>query len=283
MNTSTLPLVRTVVGQTASAQRQVKQTTAEGLDIARIVVDVDGFGVPLYTARPAGSHDDDLAVLLLLSESFGMHPYIEDVARRLAHDGYLVVLPDLMARQGDPADYPDPNVLVAELLSRIPDAQVMGDLDAALDWAVGHGGDSARVGIMAFSWGGRWAWLYATRRRLRAGVIWYGVLDDSTVGLLPPKTLAPLNPVDVAADLQTPVLGLYASDDAVIPVSAVENMRARLDERPVDAPDVEFVIYPGAVHGFHADFRDDYDEHAATDSWKKALTWLHEHGLDTNR
>ncbi|MEU0156674.1 dienelactone hydrolase family protein [Micromonospora fulviviridis] len=276
---TTLEPVREVVGLTPGAQQHVKQTSADGLDIARISIDVEGFPVPAYTARPGGREGDALPVLLVAGESFGLHPHLEDVTRRLAHEGYLAIAPDLMARQGDPADHPDINDLLATVLHKIPDEQVMNDLDAVRSWAVRHGGDEQRVGFVAFSWGGRWAWLYSARTALAAGVVWYGVLDDSLPGLLPDRSLAPTNPVEIADTIQTPVLGLYAGKDAVIPVSALETVQQALARRPENAPAAELVVYPDTVHGFHADFRDDYDADAAADSWDRALRWLRNHNL----
>ena len=261
----------------ANSESTTITTDARGLDTARITVPVAGFDVPVYTARPAGG--DHLPVVLVLSETYGLHPYIQDVTRRFAKEGYLAVAPDLMARQGDPATFADVGELVTELLQHIPDEQVMTDLDGVLGWAFAHGGDRRRAGVSGFSWGGRWTWLYAARTALAAAVSWYGVLDDTRSGLFPDKRLFPRQPVDLAAELKTPVLGLYAGRDAVVTPDTVDTMRAALAARPDAGPRVEFVMYPGAVHGFFADYRDDYDEAAATDGWKRAVAWLREHGV----
>lgn len=252
-------------------------TDSTNLDTARIVVEVNGFDVPAYTARPQGGRN--LPILLVLSEAFGLHPYIEDVTRRFAKQGYLAVAPDLMARQGDPSSFDDIDKLVTDLLQRIPDEQALADVDAVLNWAKANGGDPARVGVNGFSWGARWTWLYAARTKLSAAIAWYGVIDDTPSGLYPDRTLAPRHPIDIVGELKTPVLGLYAALDAVIPVSEVDDMKKKLAERPDGAPEVEFVVYPDAVHGFFADYRADYHPTSAADAWQRALAWLHEHGV----
>ncbi|WP_405984123.1 dienelactone hydrolase family protein [Streptomyces sp. NBC_00872] len=278
MSTRNLALERVVRAASPAAEKTVVHTGGEGLDIARVPITVAGDEVILYTARPAGG--TNLPVVIVLTEAFGMHPYIEDVTRRFAHEGYLAVTPDLMARQGDAAAFVDDvDRLVSELLQHIPDEQVMADIDAAVKWAVANGGDSTRVGVNGFSWGGRWAWLHAAHARLNAAVSWYGVLDDASSGLYPGRELFPRHPIDLAAELKTPVLGLYAEKDAVIPVAGVTGMKAALEARPADAPEVEFTVYPGAVHGFHADYRDDYSPVAAPDGWQRALGWLRRHGV----
>lgn len=261
----------------AAAQKTLIHTDAAGLDTARITVEVNGFEVPAYTARPAGG--SDLPIILVLSEAFGLHPYIEDVTRRFAKQGHLAVAPDLMARQGDPSSFEDIGKLVTELLQRIPDEQALNDVDAVLAWAKANGGDPARVGVAGFSWGARWTWLYAARTPVSAAVAWYGVIDDTASGLYPDRALAPTHPIDVAGELKAPVLGLYAALDAVIPVTEVDAMKKKLAERPAGAPEVEIVVYPDAVHGFFADYRDDYHPTAATDSWQRALAWLRAHGV----
>jgi carboxymethylenebutenolidase len=271
-------LERVVPAASAAARSTVVHTGSEGLDVARIPLRVAGHELSLYTARPAGR--DNLPVVVVLSEAFGMHPYVEDVTRRFAHEGYLAVAPDLMSRQGDPADFgADVDRLVSDLLQRIPDRQVMDDIDATVAWAVANGGDSRRVGVNGFSWGGRWTWLYAAHARVAAAVAWYGVLDDTTSGLHPDRELFPRHPIDLVGDFRTPVLGLYARQDAIIPVADVAAMRAALRTRATGVPEVDFVVYPEAVHGFHADYRDDYHPVAGPDGWKLALDWLGRHGV----
>ncbi|MER6442336.1 dienelactone hydrolase family protein [Streptomyces sp. NPDC001185] len=270
-------LLRLVPAASPSAAATVRQTGAEGLDVERVPLTVAGHETHLYTARPSGG--SDLPVVVVLSEAFGMHPHIEDVTRRFAYQGYLAVAPDLMSRHGDPSSFDDVDRLVTDLLQHIPDRQVLADIDATVDWATANGGDAKRVGVNGFSWGGRWTWLYAAHARRAAAVSWYGVLDDTTSGLHPSRELFPRHPIDLAAELKTPVLGLYAQHDAVVPVSGVAAMRSELDARPAESPEVEFVVYPDAVHGFHADYRDDYGPAAAADGWKRALDWLRRHGV----
>ncbi|WP_410595619.1 dienelactone hydrolase family protein [Amycolatopsis sp. lyj-23] len=260
-----------------TAATTVIHTSPAGLATSRVAIPGSGHDVPAYVARPEGT--GTLPVVLVLSESFGLHPYLEDVTRRFAHEGYLAIAADLMAPQGDPDDFADVDRLVTELLQRIPDEQVMSDLDAVLHWATAHGGDATRVGVNGFSWGARWTWLFAARRQFAAAVSWYGVLDDSVSNLQPDRALFPRHPIDLVGELRTPVLGLYAGKDAVIPEATVEAMRLALAARATPAPEVEFVVFPGAAHGFFADYRDEYSATDAPVAWARALGWLREHGV----
>ena len=210
----------------------------------------------------------------MTSEIFGVHEYIADVARRFAKAGYFAIAPELFVRQGDAGSYGEVAKLVAEVISKVPDAQVMGDLDATLAWAKAEGADTSRSGITGFCWGGRITWLYSAHNsQLRAGVAWYGRL----VGASTPLT--PKHPVDVVASLNGPVLGLYGEKDTGIPQDTVEKMKAALATGSAAAKKSEFVGYPDAPHAFHADYRPSYRKEAADDGWKRCLAWFKSHGV----
>ena len=225
--------------------------------------------VPAYLARPeAGAN---WPVVLVVQEIFGVHEHIRDVCRRLARQGYLALAPELYVREGDPKTAPDIDTILKTIVPRVPDAQVMADLDAAADRAVAEGGDPARVAITGFCWGGRIVWLYAAHsRRLRAGVAWYGRLTGAV------SDNTPRHPEDVAAEIAAPVLGLYGGADPGIPLETIERMRERLKAAGKEA---EIVVYPGAPHGFHADYRPSYRKDAAEDGWRRLLDWLKHHGV----
>ncbi len=182
------------------AQTAIK-TPADGLTAGEVTIDVAGFKMPAYRAQPAGQ--TGLPVVLVLSEIFGVHEHIADVARRFAKAGYLAIAPELFVRQGDAQSYGEIAKLQAEVISTVPDAQVMGDLDAAVAWAAANGGNTDKLGVTGFCWGGRQVWLYAAHNpKVKAGVAWYGRrVCDST-------PLFPRQPVDVAGQLNGPVLGL---------------------------------------------------------------------------
>ena len=111
--------------------------------------------------------------------------------------GYLAIAPELFVRQGDAQSYGEIAKLMAEVIAKVPDAQVAGDLDAALDWAGANGGDLARVGVTGFCWGGRQTWLYtAHSKRVKAGVAWYGRIVGAN------NELTPKNPIDIAGQLK---------------------------------------------------------------------------------
>ncbi|HZF83579.1 MAG TPA: dienelactone hydrolase family protein [Burkholderiaceae bacterium] len=253
-----------------AAQTAIK-TSDEGLKAGPIKYAVNGFDVPAYAAAPAGK--TGLPVILVIQEIFGVHEYIADTCRRFAKLGYLAIAPELYARQGDPKGYTDIPKLQAELVSKVPDAQVMGDLDGALAWAKANGGDTARAGITGFCWGGRIVWLYAATGKVKAGVAWYGRL----VGQASENT--PKHPIDVAASLQAPVLGLYGGKDQGIPLDTVDKMKAALATGTPAAKASQFVVYPEAGHAFHADYRPSYLQSAAEDGWKRALAWFKQHGV----
>ncbi|GAB2455824.1 dienelactone hydrolase family protein [Comamonas humi] len=251
------------------------QTPATGLTAGTIRYSVDGFEVPAYHAAPAGKKN--LPVVLVIQEIFGVHEYIADTCRRLAHAGYLAIAPELYARQGDPRKYTDIPALQREVVSKVPDAQVLGDLDGALAWAAAHGGNTAKAAITGFCWGGRVTWLYATSGRVKAGVAWYGRVEGT------PNASTPLHPVDLANALKAPVLGLYGGKDQGITLDSVDAMKQALAKAGAGgnaaAKGSQFHIYPEAGHAFHADYRPSYRKDAADDGWKRMLAWFRQHGV----
>ena len=257
------------------AQTAIK-TSVEGLKTGETTYEVDGFKVPACFAAPAGK--TSLPVILVIHEIFGVHEYIADTVRRFAEAGYLAIAPELYARQGAPGNYGEVGKLMSEVVAKVPDAQVMADLDGAVKWAGANGGDLKKVGITGFCWGGRIVWLYAEQsQNVKAGVAWYGRL----VGI--PSALTPRHPLELAADLKAPVLGLYGGQDGGIPASTINQMKEALAEAGnkgnAAAKASEFVIYPQAGHAFHADYRPSYRKEAADDGWKRALAWFKSHGV----
>lgn len=253
------------------AQTAIK-TPADGLTAGDVTIDVNGFKMPAYRAAPAGK--TNLPVVLILSEIFGVHEYIADTARRFAKAGYLAIAPELFVRQGDAQSYGEMAKLIAEVISKVPDAQVMADLDATVAWADTQGGNLNKVGVTGFCWGGRQTWLYAAHsKHIKAGVAWYGRL----VGNATPLT--PVHPVDVVAKLNGPVLGLYGGADTGIPVNTVAQMQNALATGSKAAQASTFVLYPDAPHAFHADYRPSYRKPAADDGWQRALAWFKAHGV----
>lgn len=264
------------VGYAAAALPIMAQTAirtpADGLTVGEVTIDVNGFKMPAYRAAPAGK--TGLPVVLVLSEIFGVHEHIADVARRFAHQGYLAIAPELFVRQGDAQGYGEVAKLIAEVVSKVPDAQVMGDLDATVKWAAANGGDTTKLGITGFCWGGRHVWLYAAHNpAIKAGVAWYGRLVGQA------SELNPKHPVDVAAGLHGPVLGLYGGADSGIPQDTVDKMKAVLASGPAAAKASSFVVYPEAPHAFHADYRPSFRKEAAEDGWKRALAWFKQNGV----
>ncbi len=257
------------------AQTAIK-TSSEGLKTGETTFEVNGFKVPAFYAAPAGKKN--LPVILVIQEIFGVHEYIADTARRFAKAGYLAIAPDLYARQGDASKYNEMAKLMSEVVAKVPDAQVMADLDGAVKWATANGGNAKKIGITGFCWGGRITWLYAEQsKNVKAGVAWYGRLVGT------PSALSPTNPLDLAANLKAPVLGLYGGQDGGIPLSTVNQMKDALADAGAKgnaaAKASEFVVYPAAPHAFHADYRPSYRKEAADDGFKRALAWFKTNGV----
>ncbi len=270
--------VKTALGSVFAAaampvMAQAIKTDFAGLTAGEVTIPSDGFGMPVYRAQPEGK--TNLPVVLVVSEIFGVHEYIADVCRRFAKLGYLAIAPELFARQGDPSSFGTIQELQAKVISKVPDAQVMGDLDAAVAWAGKNGGDLSRLAITGFCWGGRITWLYAAHsKQVRAAVAWYGQL------VAEPTPLKPRNPVDIVGQLHAPVLGLYGGKDTGITQEHVEKMKAALAASgDPQAKASKFIVYPESGHAFHADYRPSYREADAKDGWQQCLAWLRGHGV----
>jgi carboxymethylenebutenolidase len=249
---------------------QTITTSAEGLEAGEVKIPVADGEIPAYRAMPAkGKH---FPVVLVVQEIFGVHEHIKDVCRRFAQEGYLAIAPELYARQGDPSKYTDWKQLYGEIVLKVPDAQVMSDLDAAVAWAGKSGsGDVSRVGVTGFCWGGRIVWLYAAHSAtLKAGVAWYGRLVGES------SELQPKYPIDVVTSLKAPVLGLYGGKDQGIPLADVEKMRTAL---AAEKNPSEIVVFPDAEHGFNADYRPSYRAEDAKEGWRRCLAWFRKYGV----
>jgi carboxymethylenebutenolidase len=270
--------VRTSVGTGFAAAvlpvtaQTVVKTDTTGLVAGEVTIPVGDFKLPAYRAAPAGVAN--APVVLVVSEIFGVHEHIADVARRFAKAGYFAIAPEMFVRQGDAGSYGEIAKLIAEVINKVPDAQVMGDLDACLAWARGQGADTGRTGVTGFCWGGRITWLYSAHNpAVKAGVAWYGRLVGA------PSALTPAHPVDLAGKLNGPVLGLYGGADTGIPLDTVDKMKAALAAGSPAAKKSDFVVYPDAPNAFHADYRPSYRKDAAEDGWKRCLAWFKAHGV----
>jgi carboxymethylenebutenolidase len=242
-------------------------TDSEGLTAGEVKIPVKDGEIPAYRAMPAKG--EAFPTVLVVQEIFGVHEHIKDICRRFGKLGYLAVAPELYARQGDVSGLENFQEIL-KIVAQVPDAQVMSDLDAAVAWAKKNKGDTAKLGVTGFCWGGRIVWLYAAHNpKLRCGVAWYGRL----VGDTDPRH--PHHPLDVAGALHAPVLGLYGSADQGIPLETVERMKKALEAAGSKS---RFVVYEGAPHAFHADYRSSYQPESAADGWSRMLAWLREHG-----
>ena len=243
-------------------------TDTKGLITGEVEIPTTDGQIPAYRAMPATGKS--FPVVLVVQEIFGVHEYIRDICRRFAKLGHLAVAPELFARQGNVSKMPDIQEILSTVVSKVPDAQVLSDLDAAVAWADRSSkGDISKLGITGFCWGGRIVWLYAAHNpQLKAGVAWYGRLVGRA------NELQPKHPIDVAASLKAPVLGLYGKDDSGIPLDTVEQMRKALKAQ---ASPSEIIVYANTPHGFHADYRPSYRKEQAEDGWKRLREWFKEH------
>jgi carboxymethylenebutenolidase len=235
-----------------------------------------GYSLPAYLARPSARGRN--SAIIVVNEIFGIHDYIKDVCRRLAHEGYIALAPDYFDRAGDPAPMTDMNA-IREIVATARYEQVMGDTQGALAWLAGRDFVNAdALGITGFCWGGTVVWMAAARfAQVKAGVAWYGRLVAPEAGGFAAEEGRPW-PVDMAGQLRTPVLGLYGENDRGIPVSTVEQMRAAL-QAAGNPSRSQIIVYPGVGHGFHADYRESYNAEAATDGWRRMLAWFRANGV----
>jgi carboxymethylenebutenolidase len=250
------------------AQTQIKTDTT-GLTAGEVKVPSGGVAIPAYRAMPATG--SNFPVVLVVQEIFGVHEHIKDICRRLGKLGYMAIAPEMYVRQGDVSKLTDFQEIL-QIVGKVPDAQVMADLDAAVAYTAStRKADVARLSVTGFCWGGRVVWLYAAHNaKLKAGVAWYGRLLGAT-GAMTPK-----HPLDIAKDLKAPVLGLYGAKDRGIPLDSVEKMREAL--RAAGNTNSRIDVYPEADHGFHADYRPTYHASSAKDGWQKLQAWFEQNG-----
>lgn len=267
-------VVTTLASGFAMAVRPVTADTittdSKGLVAGEVKIPTQDGAIPAYRAMPEGKKN--LPMVLVVQEIFGVHEHIKDLCRRLAKEGYFAIAPELYARQGDVSKLEDIGKIIAEVVSKVPDQQVMSDLDATVAWAKTTGEvDTTRLAVTGFCWGGRIVWLYAAHNpNLKAGVAWYGRLVGQA------DDLHPKHPLELASKLKAPVLGLYGGADSGIPVDSVEQMRKALATSKQPS---EIVLYPNTPHGFNADYRPSYREEEAKDGWKRMLAWFRKNGV----
>jgi carboxymethylenebutenolidase len=254
---------------TGPVRADVITTDTSGLEAGDAKIKVADGEMPGYFARPKGVANPP--VVLVAMEIFGLHEYIKDVTRRLAKLGAFAVAPDYYFRKG--VDLPKITEIpqLMPIVNSKPDAELLSDLDSTVAWAKSQGGDTGRLGIIGFCRGGRTVWEYAAHSdALKAGVAFYGPPVDQ------PNPLWPKSPTQLAPDMKAPVLGLYGEADTGIPVATVEALKAALAAAHKTA---EFKIYPGAPHGFHADYRTSYRKEAAEDAWARMQAWFKQYNV----
>jgi carboxymethylenebutenolidase len=246
-------------------------TPADGLITGMVSYPSGGFDLPAFVARPSGRGRKP--VVIVVSEIFGLHEYVRDMCRRLARQGYVAIAPAFFVRVADPAPLTDFNAIMP-IVAAANNAQVMGDITATIAWLDKQRFVAKnRIAITGFCWGGTVVWMAsALTDRIKAGVAWYGRMVAR-----PGSTEVRKYPTDIAGELKSPVLGLYAENDSGIPLPTVEAMRTALTAAANTRSRID--IYPGTEHGFHADYRPSYNEAAAKDGWAKMLAWFAANGV----
>jgi len=272
-----------VIGTTFALAAQPVQaqtiitTPSDGLTAGVVKVKTkDGKDMDAYRAMPATGQN--FGTILVVQEIFGVHAHIADMCRRFAKAGYYAIAPELYFRQGDAKTVSDIPTLIKDIVAKVPDAQVMGDLDSAVAFAKGEGkADTAKLGITGWCWGGRIVWQYAAHNpALKAGVAWYGPLSKPA---WMNAEIAPTQPLDNVGKLNAPVLGLYGGADSGIPNDSVEKMQAALKTGSAAAQKSQIKLYPDTPHGFNADYRPSFRKEQAEDGWKLALAWFKANGV----
>jgi len=245
-------------------------TDSKGLVAGEVSIPVSDGKIPAYRAAPAKA--GQYPIILVTQEIFGVHEHIKDMCRRFAKLGYYAIAPELFARQGDVSKMTDIGEILSTVVAKVPDDQVMSDLDATLAFAKASGSaDSEKVAIVGYCWGGRTTWLYANHNpAVKAGVAYYGLLDGMK------SEIKANDPVDIAEKIKVPVLGLYAGKDTMITPAVIEKMQEGINQSGSGS---EIVVFPGVNHGFNADYRPTYDKTAATYAWKLTRDWLKDHGV----
>lgn len=248
-------------------------TDANGLTVGEVKIPVAGGQIPAYRAMP-DKKNKKFPVVLVIHEIFGVHEWIQDVCRRFAKLGYMAIAPALYAREGEVSTIATSGELNRQIFSKIPDTQSMADLDATVAWAKNNSGNTSKLSITGFCWGGRITWLYAAHNpKVDAGAAWYGRVVPTVNS--PKNEAQPTTPIDYAKNLKVPVIGLYGGLDKGIPLDGVQKMQ---DELKKGKSKSEIVVFPNADHGFLADYRPSYNKEAAEDAWKKTLDWFKKNG-----
>lgn len=247
-------------------------TDSNGLDAGPVDVPVRDGKIPAYRAKPSGK--TGAPVVLVVQEIFGVHEHIKDLCRRLAHSGFYAIAPSLYARYGDPGKYDMAHIqdLLKDVISKVPDSEVMTDLDSAVEFAKGEGAHTASLGVTGFCWGGRIVWLYAAHNHaLKAGVAWYGPLAGTG------NDVRPHSAIELAPEIKAPVLGLYAGLDQNITAADIAAMQKALKDSGNVTSRID--VFADAQHGFNADYRPSYNAKDAQEGWSRMLAWFKANGV----
>jgi carboxymethylenebutenolidase len=247
---------------------QAIKTDTQGIVAGDHEVPIGNYAMPVYEAKPASGTGHP--IVLVISEIWGVHEYVKDSTRRFAKEGFHAVAPELFKREGGVAHLPNIQDILKIVLA-VPREQVLGDSQAAVDWAKGRNREAKAVGVTGWCWGGSTTiQIAAASPDMKAAVAWYG----------PParpyqSKSGPVTGFDVAKDIKIPFLGLFGETDKNPPPEDAKKFGEMLKQH--GNKNVEIVVYPGAGHAFHADYRPSYVKAAADDGWKRCVAWFKQH------
>lgn len=267
LRVTSLPVGYALAVQPISAQTITTDTN--GLVAGEVKIPSGGVEIPAYRALP--DKPGKFPVIVVVEEIFGIHEHIKDMCRRFAKAGHYAIAPECFARIGDPSKIADMQTVMRDIVSKTGDASVMEDLDAGVAYAEKSGkGDTSKLGVTGFCWGGRITWLYCAHNpKVKAGAAWYGRIVGNRT------ELQPKHPIDIVGDLKAPVIGFYGAKDQGIPLDTVEKMK---EAAKAAGKTVEIVVYNQAGHGFNADYRPSYNKEASEDAMKKLTAWFKKYG-----
>jgi carboxymethylenebutenolidase len=249
--------------------QSVITTDTAGLTAGEVQIPAAGGTIPAYHAMPATG--SGFPTVVVVQEIFGVHEHIKDVCRRFAKAAISRSRRSVCApgRRLEAGRHPE---IFKEVVSKVPDAQVMADTDAAVAWAASNGkatptssghrlllGRTDHLALCRPQAEGE------GRRRLVRPHRRAGERPDAEA----PASTSP-------RDLNAPVLGLYGGADTGIPNDTVEKMQAAI--KAAGKPS-EIVLYPDTPHAFHADYRPSYRKQQADDGWAKLQAWFKQNGV----
>ena len=238
-----------------------------GMTCENVTLTGDG-GTPItaYVAKPEGP--GPFPGVVLIHHLPGWSEFYIETTRRFAHHGFLAICANLYERNG--AGDPDDVAAKVRAEGGVPDAQVVGDTAAAVDWIRAQPSSNGKIGLFGSCSGGRHGFLYACQKQDVDAVVelWGGGVVMAPEELNAKK---PTAPIDLTANLKAPLLGLFGNDDRAPSPEQVNQHEAELKKH---GKTYEFHRYDGAGHGFFYWHRTNYRPEQCMDGWKNIFAFF---------